>query len=103
MQLPPPRGAPPLYGVSSIFGRGRDQPVRVWEERPAGGEYTGPSFALRVTKQEATFLLRVNNLRRSTSLPPSPSTAPLARSIPNPFSSRHAVDRTLLARRAPDM
>jgi hypothetical protein len=38
----------PSLSIGSLqySGEAGDQPVRVREERPAGWEYTGPSFAL---------------------------------------------------------
>ncbi len=44
-------------GSLPYSGKAGDQPVRVWEERPAGWEYTGPWFALRMTKWGAIFFV----------------------------------------------
>jgi hypothetical protein len=42
-------------GALQYSGKAGDQPVRVWEERPAGWEYAGLSFALRMTKWGVIF------------------------------------------------
>ena len=43
-------------GALQYSGKAGDQPVRVWEERPAGWEYAGLSFALRMTKWGVIFV-----------------------------------------------